>query len=858
MDQPKVHDSPTPSRIDRYEIRERIGSGGMGHIFKGFDTKLKRNVAVKVISDRVRDESVRRNIRERFFNEARAAAALSHPNLVQVYDAGEVEGVTYIVMEYIEGETLEALLKSKGPLNLENLLRLTKELGSGLSFAHKRGIVHRDIKPSNIIIEANSGVSKILDFGIAKFVDEDEMKLTSTGMVLGSTHYLSPEHITGKNLDGRSDIFCLGTVLYESSTGILPFRGNNSSTILYKIVHFDPPPPHEVRPELDSQASKVIVKCLQKKPEERFQSGDDVMTAIQEIERSQMGRTSKPGSKGGSIPEAQFVGQSWFVRDSQLVTALQTQKRLTPEEALHYRGKAVYDLVLRNGVIGEDDLASLIADCLHLSAISRARLKSLRLGDEVRDLFRQEILQTYHILPFFKDDAKKIISLIIDGSTDFQRDPEIAQLLREYHFNLYVAPRASIQRLIASRLQQRGTNLDLSIFTETDEVFDEARLSERRLLLVEPQSHYQQAIISLFKGYESSVTLVANVQEASLRAKTEKFHHIWANRDVIGDEIAFETLLHRNNPACDVRIYDNLGEELLEDSVHYFKFREFFIKIVQTFISHGTELEKKLANDFGTIALRTAKAITHNQKELDEVYFSALLYKWEKQRPQAKRLAELLDGIFKFRHIMDSIPERYDGRGPMALKAQQIPLASRMLACLSAVDKLNESLQAWTEPQLKQLSEVYDSAAGKQLDPIITAQVLEILQPKGQASKTRSKVYLIDSESQQADEMKAHLSRMSIDVTHFQDGLSAVAAIKKSPPDLVITDIMVNKLDGFSLTARLKADSVSSAIPIVFLSSSKRPEHSTKALQLGAEDFLAKDSDPQFLLAKIEKILKRK
>jgi serine/threonine protein kinase/ActR/RegA family two-component response regulator len=853
MDMPKTPNTTLPTKIDRYEIRERIGSGGMGHIFKGFDTKLKRQVAIKMISDRVKDESVRKTIRERFFNEARAAGALSHPHIVQVYDVGEVNEVVYIVMEFIEGETIEQLIKSKGPLNFDNLTKVIKELGSGLAFAHKRGIVHRDIKPSNIIIEANSGVTKILDFGIAKFIDEEEMKLTSTGMVLGSTHYLSPEHITGKNLDRRSDIFCLGTLLYESSTGVLPFRGNNSSTILYKIVHFEPPPAHELRPELSPQISKLISRCMAKKPEDRFQSGEDLISAVQEIERALITKNSAPLSSG--VSESDFLSQSWFVRDSQLLTALQTQKKISPEEALQFRGKAVYDLVVRKGSVNEDDLCALIADLLQLPSIPKARLKTLRVAEDIKNFFRSDILQRYHILPFFKDSAQKTVSMVIDGSTDFQREPDIAQAFRDYQFCLYVGSRSSIDRLIQTRILQSPDAESGNLFKDTDEILESTRLSHKRLLLVEPQSNYQQAVISLFQGYESSVTLVSTFEEAIQKIRSEKFHHIWARRDVVGDELAFEAQLLRNNPACDVRFYTNLGEELLEDSIHYLKFREFFIKILHSFLSSGSESERTIANEYASFALRAARAVTQDNKELDEVYFSALLYKWEKLRPQTKRLTEVLQGIFRFRHIIDCIPERYDGRGPAALRAQQIPLASRIMAALLIFEKGQLSFSELKPEQIEAIRAAFDSSSGKQLDPIISSQILDFIAPRSRG--TSGKIFLVDSESQGADDMAAHLRRIGMEVHVFEDGMAAVSSAKKSAPDLLITEMMVNKLDGLSIMARLKADATTAKIPIVFFSSSKRPEHSMKALQMGAEDFISKESDPQLVLTKIEKLVKR-
>jgi CheY-like chemotaxis protein len=614
----------------------------------------------------------------------------------------------------------------------------------------------------------------------------------------------------------------------------------------------------ELRTELNAQISKMIGRCLSKKAEDRFQSGEDLVAAVQELEKALLSKSGQGPQSTAAASEADFLTQSWFVRDSQLLTALQTQKKIGPEEALQYRGKAVYELVLRNALISEDELAACIADLLNLPWIPKARVKSLRVPEEVRGIFRSDVIQRYHILPFFLDKERKAISMIIDGATDFQRDPEIAKAFREYHFNLYIANRTSIDRLIQTRVlqnQEKSSDLNL-LFTETDEFFDDSRLSDKRLLLVEPQSHYQQSMVSLFKGFESSVTLVSNLQEAMAKAKSEKFHHIWARRDVIGDELAFESVLLRNNPACDVRFYDNLGQELLEDSIHYLKFREFFLKILQTFISNGSDQEKSISHDYATLALRTAKALTQNQKELDEVYFSALLHKWEKLRPQARKLTDLLQGVFRFRHVIDCIPERFDGRGPGALKAQQIPLGSRIMACLSPLEKCNPSFKEWKPEQIKALREAFDSASGKQLDPIITTQVLELIEPRGSSSSS-AKVYLVDSDPNSADQMAAQLRRIGMEVHLFADGVAAASAVKRSPPDLLLTEMMIQKLDGLSLMARLKADEATAKVPVIFISASKRPEHSMKALQMGAEDFISKDTDPQLLLTKIERFLKR-
>lgn len=826
----------------------------MGLIFKGFDTRLKRSVAIKVVSDRVKDEDVRKNIRERFFNEARAAGALSHPNLVQIYDVGEINDIVYIVMEYIEGETLEHLLKSKGPLNMDQLLRITKEIASGLSFAHKRGIVHRDIKPSNIILEASTGTAKILDFGIAKFIDEEELKLTSTGMVLGSTHYLSPEHITGRNLDGRSDIFCLGTLLYESSTGVLPFRGTNSSTILYKIVHFDPPPPNELRKDLIPAYSSLIVKCLQKKPADRYQKLEEVVESIQSIERSLHSISSEHAAASGESPS---FGHTYFVRDSQLLNALVSQKKLTPHQASHLKGKPFYDLLIKDGTLTEDDLANAISDCLSLPWIPRGRLKSLKITDDAFQLLDPETMLRNSVLPFFKDEQKKILSLVIDGTVDIQKDPQIGELTRTYQVNVYIGGRYIIQRLIqikSKRVEQAGDGL--SLFTETDEINNDEKVTERRVLLIEPLQHYQQALVNLFKGYENSLTIVSDSLEAHQKVRTEKFHHIWANRRVIGDELEFESLVIRTNPSCDLRYYENLGEELFEDSIHYLKYRDFFARILQVFLSQSSLDHREQAQSFGSLGVKVARAITQNQKELDEVYFSCLFHKWEKLTGGTKRLADIFFGVYRFKHIFNCLPERFDGRGPMGIKANHIPVASRVLACLSIFDQVNPNWKKWDDESLQKLKTLYDGYSGKQLDPILTAQVLDLIRP-AQDTQARLKAIVVDPDAEYANQLQGHLKRIGVDAKIFPDGISAFSDIKKNKPDLIITEVIIPKLDGFSLAARLHSDENLKEVPLIFVSRSNAPEHSVKALQLGALDFIGKDSEPQFLLAKIERLIRK-
>ncbi len=857
MESPKTNEEQIPKTLDRYELFERIGAGGMGLIYKGVDTRLKRPVAIKIISDRVKDPAVRKNIRERLFNEARAAGGLSHPNLVQIYDCGEVNGLAYIVMEFIEGETLEDLLKAKGTLNLEELLRMGKELAAGLSFAHKKGIVHRDIKPSNIILEASSGLAKILDFGIAKFVDETEMKLTSTGMVLGSTHYLSPEHIIGKNLDGRSDVFCLGTLLYEASTGILPFRGSNSSTILYKIVHFDPQPPHEVRSDLHPAFSSVIMKCLRKAAADRYQKCEEIEKEIVEIQTSLL--TERQTASGPQKSSHSVRLRSLVVRDSQLLSALQTHKKLSTQQVAQLKGKAAVETLLREDTLSEDDISKTIAECLNLPWIPRGRLKSVKIADTAFKVLPLDTIREQRFLPFFRDDKNKSLSVLIDGSSDFQKDTHIVDLMENFQLQFYVGGRQTIDRLIESKSKQfeTGKVTGKITFVDTGEHIGPTDFADRRVLLIDNHIHNQEAVIKIFKRNENSLIVAHDVEQAMIKIKKEPFDHVWVFRPLVGDELEFETFVLKQNPGCEVRYYDHLAHELFEESITYKKFREFFNRIVHLNLADASPVHKAKALHFASLAVKIAQPLTETTRGLDEVYFSALFWKWERLTNGKGKFVDLFDGVFRFRYIFDCIGERYDGRGPMGLRENQIPLASRVVTALIPFETLHPNEEApWTDEEVAELKQKYDQYTGKQLDPEITLGIINLLRPQAEPAKI-SKVVIVDSDPQFSSKLAAQLKQISADVTVYPDGVAALAGIKKEKPDLIVSEIMVSKLDGFALCARLRADAALKCVPLVFLSESSAPEHSTKAIQLGADDYIQKSSEPQFILAKLERMLKK-
>jgi serine/threonine-protein kinase len=261
--------------IGRYKIVAELGKGAMGVVYKATDPNIGRTVALKTMRVDVVHGMEAEEIVRRFHAEARNAGVLNHTNIVTIYDAQELEGVFYIAMEFIEGQTLLELLKH-GNLSPEKILDITRQVCAGLDYASARGIVHRDIKPANIMIEAD-GTVKIMDFGIAKSIGTG---MTSTGQVLGTPNYMSPEQVKGRTLDGRSDLFSMGVVLYEMLTGERPFTGDNVTTIIYKIVNEQPPAPRDLDATVHPGLSAVVMKALAKNRDERYQKGTDLVNDL--------------------------------------------------------------------------------------------------------------------------------------------------------------------------------------------------------------------------------------------------------------------------------------------------------------------------------------------------------------------------------------------------------------------------------------------------------------------------------------------------------------------------------------------------------------------------------------------------
>jgi serine/threonine-protein kinase len=265
---------------ERYEIGGVLGRGGMAEVHRGRDLRLGREVAVKVLrSDLARDPS----FQVRFRREAQASASLNHPAIVAVYDTGEdrtsLGATPYIVMEYVEGETLRDVLRREGPLPPERAMSLSADICGALDFSHRNGIVHRDVKPGNVMITPQGSV-KVMDFGIARAVSDSAATMTSTAAVIGTAQYLSPEQARGEGVDARSDVYSLGCLLYELVTGAPPFTGDSPVAVAYQHVREDPRLPSSINPRVPAELDAILLKAMSKNPANRYQSAADMRSDL--------------------------------------------------------------------------------------------------------------------------------------------------------------------------------------------------------------------------------------------------------------------------------------------------------------------------------------------------------------------------------------------------------------------------------------------------------------------------------------------------------------------------------------------------------------------------------------------------
>jgi len=305
----------------RYELSHLVARGGMAEVYRAHDRMLDRPVALKILFPEL---SVDRSFVERFRREAQAAANLSHQNIVPVFDWGEDGGTYFIVMEYVDGRPLSAILRSAGPLHPDRAVEIAADVAAALAYAHRHGVIHRDVKPGNVLI-TDEGTVKVTDFGIARAVNTEE-SLTQTGAVMGTATYFSPEQAEGVAVDARSDIYSLGVVIFEMVTGRPPFVGESPVSVASKHVRENPPAPRDINPGVPPDLEAIILKCMAKSPDYRYATGEDLRV---DLLRFREGRAVS----AGPVPMAAAMGTTQAVATYGSTQALPQMQSVADDEA---------------------------------------------------------------------------------------------------------------------------------------------------------------------------------------------------------------------------------------------------------------------------------------------------------------------------------------------------------------------------------------------------------------------------------------------------------------------------------------------------------------------------------------------
>jgi serine/threonine protein kinase len=289
----------------RFRIEQLLGEGGMGKVYKAYDKELGRTVALKILQpELVKDASVT----QRFKQELLLASKISHRNILRIHDLSEVDGVKYITMAFIEGKDLNQILKEERPLRIERCVKIGRQLCAALDAAHAEGVVHRDFKPHNVLVGKDDHVY-VSDFGLATSLDAAKIGMTRTGAFVGTPRYMSPEQVEGKVLDGRSDVYSLGLVLYEMASGEVPFAGDSTWQVMYQRLNEKPKDVQLANPAVPDNLAQIIMRCLEKDPAARYQSAQEILT---ELDAGRSPSASRMMSRSGPIREPTESKTKWI------------------------------------------------------------------------------------------------------------------------------------------------------------------------------------------------------------------------------------------------------------------------------------------------------------------------------------------------------------------------------------------------------------------------------------------------------------------------------------------------------------------------------------------------------------------
>jgi len=395
-------------KIGKYKIQCILGKGGMGIVYKALDPDIEREVAIKTIRfDTLTDGTAKDDLMARFIREARAAGKLAHPNIITIYDVGREKDVTYIVMQYIEGQSLQALIDSGKRFSSQEIIEIMRPIGDSLDYAHANGIIHRDIKPANIMIDA-SGKPFLADFGVARI---ETSTMTQAGTTVGTLSYMSPEQVQGQTVDGRADIFALGVILYELLSGKKPFLGDNISTIVYKIVNEEPPRITEVNQDLPKGYELVIKKALAKNPEVRYQTCQEMVVNLENSEKileqnlayeAEKPRIISPGAKKklGFVLALAFFGMAVVAGGAYLILSPKSKKPVQISKNLETLKKEGVSPVTRSAgpvpgpaAVNDDGLAKVKQAFEIKNYEETARLAEVILAGQPTNLPAQDYLK---------------------------------------------------------------------------------------------------------------------------------------------------------------------------------------------------------------------------------------------------------------------------------------------------------------------------------------------------------------------------------------------------------------------------------------------------------------------------------